>query len=105
MIPDSVEPSPLEAGAAAPGAVFGMLGRIAPWKGQDLFLRAFAAAFADGEERAVIIGTAMFGEEEYERSLPSSRWSSGSPSGSSSGASARTSGASWPRWTCSSTPR
>ena len=28
---------------------FGMLGRIAPWKGQDLFLRAFAEAFPDGE--------------------------------------------------------
>src|SRR6185437_10057409 len=70
VIADSVELSPLSPGAAAPGTVFGMLGRVAPWKGQDLFLRAFAAAFADGEERAVIIGTAMFGEEDYERSLP-----------------------------------
>lgn len=48
---------------------FGMLGRIAPWKGQDLFLRAFAAAFADGEERATIVGAPMFGEESYEREL------------------------------------
>ncbi len=50
---------------------FGMLGRIAPWKGQDLFLRAFAAAFPSGEERAAIIGTAMFGEEDFERELGS----------------------------------
>ena len=48
---------------------FGMLGRIAPWKGQDLFLRAFARAFPGGEERAVLVGTPMFGEEAYEREL------------------------------------
>jgi len=46
-----------------------MVGRIAPWKGQDVFLRAFAEAFADGAERAVILGAPLFGEEEYERSL------------------------------------
>ncbi len=48
---------------------FGMLGRIAPWKGQDLFLRAFAAAFPAGGERAVLVGKPMFGEESYEREL------------------------------------
>jgi glycosyltransferase involved in cell wall biosynthesis len=46
-----------------------MLGRIAPWKGQDLFLRAFAAAFGAGEERAVIVGSALFGEEQHGREL------------------------------------
>ncbi len=46
-----------------------MLGRIAPWKGQDLFLRAFAEAFPAGGERAVLVGTPMFGEEDYEREL------------------------------------
>jgi len=59
-------------GARAPerrATTFGMLGRIAPWKGQDLFLRAFAAAFPGGEERAVLVGTPMFGEEAYEREL------------------------------------
>jgi glycosyltransferase involved in cell wall biosynthesis len=69
VIPDSVELSPY---APAPGTqemVFGMLGRIAPWKGQDLFLRAFAAAFAGGPERAVIVGTPMFGEQDYELEL------------------------------------
>ncbi len=70
MIPDSVELPPLvDAGPRAPGAVFGMLGRIAPWKGQDLFLRAFAGAFPDGSERAVIVGTPMFGEEPFEDEL------------------------------------
>ncbi len=51
------------------GVTFGMLGRIAPWKGQDLFLRAFAAAFPDGQERAVLVGEPMFGELDYEREL------------------------------------
>ena len=48
---------------------FGMLGRIAPWKGQDLFLRAFAAAFPSGGELAVLVGTPMFGEGSYEQEL------------------------------------
>lgn len=46
-----------------------MVGRIAPWKGQDLFLRAFAAAFPGGEERAVLVGSPMFEEDAYEREL------------------------------------
>ncbi|HYM46354.1 MAG TPA: glycosyltransferase family 4 protein [Solirubrobacteraceae bacterium] len=71
VIPDSVEaPAHLRAPGSHGGTTFGMLGRIAPWKGQDLFLRAFAAAFPGGTERAVIVGTAMFGEQAYERELP-----------------------------------
>jgi glycosyltransferase involved in cell wall biosynthesis len=66
-------PSPGAPGSTGPPAshatTFGMLGRIASWKGQDLFLRAFAVAFAAGEERAVVVGAAMFGEESYEREL------------------------------------
>jgi glycosyltransferase involved in cell wall biosynthesis len=69
VIPDSVEISPHPPAPDATTVTFGMLGRIAPWKGQDLFLRAFAAAFAAGSERAVIVGTPMFGEEGYEREL------------------------------------
>ena len=45
------------------------IGRISPWKGQDLFLRAFALAFAGGEEQALIVGAPLFGEDEYERLL------------------------------------
>jgi glycosyltransferase involved in cell wall biosynthesis/GT2 family glycosyltransferase len=46
-----------------------MVGRLAPWKGQHVFLDAFAAAFADGAEEAVVVGSAMFGEDDYEASL------------------------------------
>ena len=47
----------------------GLIGRVAPWKGQDLFLRAFAEAFPEGEARCVLVGAPMFGEDEYERDL------------------------------------
>lgn len=47
----------------------GIVGRIAPWKGQDVFLRAFAAAFAGSSARAVVLGNAMFGEEDYAAEL------------------------------------
>jgi len=69
VIPDSVELSEHPRAPERQAATFGMLGRIAPWKGQDLFLRAFAAAFPGGEERAVLVGTPMFGEDAYEREL------------------------------------
>ncbi len=71
VIPTAVAPPPHVRGRGTNShpATFGMLGRIAPWKGQDLFLRAFAVAFAGGEERAVVVGAAMFGEESYEREL------------------------------------
>ena len=73
VVPDAVEAPPVRAharrGAHGEATAFGMLGRIAPWKGQDLFLRAFADAFPAGSERAVIIGTPMFGEEDFEASL------------------------------------
>jgi glycosyltransferase involved in cell wall biosynthesis len=46
-----------------------MVGRFAPWKGQEQFLRAFAAAFPEGDERAIFIGTALFGEDPYERAV------------------------------------
>lgn len=69
VIPDSVELSTRPPNVDASAITFGMLGRIAPWKGQDLFLRAFAGAFPAGSERAVLVGTPMFGEEDYEREL------------------------------------
>lgn len=49
----------------------GMVGRIAPWKGQHVFLEAFARAFPDGEAEAVVVGAPLFGadEVEYEREL------------------------------------
>ncbi len=42
-----------------------IVGRLAPWKGQDVFLDAFASAFPDGDEQAVIIGSALFGEDDW----------------------------------------
>jgi glycosyltransferase involved in cell wall biosynthesis len=49
----------------------GLVGRIARWKGQDVFLRAFAAAFPSGGARATLVGAPLFGEESYERELRS----------------------------------
>ena len=46
-----------------------MVGRLAAWKGQDIFLDAFAKAFPDGNAHAVIAGTAMFGEDDYAETL------------------------------------
>jgi glycosyltransferase involved in cell wall biosynthesis len=69
VIPDSVQRSEIPRAQPSQTSTFGMLGRIAPWKGQDLFLRAFAEAFPDGGERAVIVGTPMFGEQDFEREL------------------------------------
>jgi len=48
-----------------------MVGRIAPWKGHDILLRAFATAFAGGPQRLHVIGDAMFGEESYADGLRS----------------------------------
>jgi glycosyltransferase involved in cell wall biosynthesis len=53
-----------EPSASGVPLVVGMVGRLAPWKGQDIFLRAFAQAFAGGQQRAVIVGAALFGEAE-----------------------------------------
>ena len=55
--------------AGSDGLVVGMVGRLAPWKGQDVFLRAFAAARPDGVDRAVLLGSAMFGESAFEVEL------------------------------------
>ena len=54
------EPGPL---------VVGMVGRFAPWKGQDLYLRAFADAFPDDDTRCVLVGAALFGEHDFDQEL------------------------------------
>lgn len=71
IIPEPVGARPFAERTAHPGRPFvaAMVGRIAPWKGQDVFLHAFARAFPAGDERAVIVGAPLFGEEEYERSI------------------------------------
>jgi glycosyltransferase involved in cell wall biosynthesis len=44
-----------------------MIGRLAPWKGQDVFLDAFAQAFgpAPSTVRAWVVGAALFGEDDF----------------------------------------
>jgi glycosyltransferase involved in cell wall biosynthesis len=53
----------------------GLIGRISPWKGQDVFLKAAARVHAQfPNARFSIIGSALFGEDKYEaevRRLPS----------------------------------
>lgn len=50
--------------------VVGLIGRIAPWKGQDVFLHAIdRIQDRMGKVRFEIIGTPLFGEHDYERSL------------------------------------
>ncbi len=73
VTPSPVVFDPYAGGPSGPrregGFEIGMVGRIAPWKGQDVFLRAFALAFPDGQARARIIGAPLFGETDYEASL------------------------------------
>jgi glycosyltransferase involved in cell wall biosynthesis len=69
------DPCPPDEFAGAPrpdhaGITVGIVGRISPWKGQDVFLRAFAASGLGGEDRARVIGGVLFGEEAYADTLP-----------------------------------
>lgn len=65
--PIDVSPRP-KSGERAP--VVGIVGRLAPWKGQHVFLDAMARLAADHPDlRARVIGSALFGEEDYGRRL------------------------------------
>jgi len=65
VVPPRAEPRP-----QAPAVTrIGMVGRLTAWKGQDVFLRAFARAFPTGDVRARMIGAALFGEDEYAASV------------------------------------
>lgn len=72
---NSVVRDPLEAPAPEPttdlpGIRITIVGRLAPWKGQDVFLRAFAEIAPDYPDAGgYIVGSALFGEDEYEASL------------------------------------
>lgn len=46
---------------------FALIGRISPWKGQDLAIRAFHQAFGSngGSEQLQIVGGALFEESDY----------------------------------------
>jgi glycosyltransferase involved in cell wall biosynthesis len=70
VLPEVLSEAPMRQRTNGRPLTFGIVGRLAPWKGQDLFLRAFARAFPQGEERAAVVGGALFGEDEYARTLP-----------------------------------
>lgn len=46
-----------------------VLGRLAPWKGQDLAIEAFADSLASSGATLAIVGAPLFGEEAYAASL------------------------------------
>ncbi len=46
-----------------------MVGRLMRWKGQHVFLRAFAEAFGGTEVKAYLAGAPLFGEAAYEAEL------------------------------------
>lgn len=69
VLPPSVDLTEIERPPHG-GLRVGVLGRIAPWKGQDLAIRAFAAELKDDvDAELVIIGAPLFGEDEYLTSL------------------------------------
>ncbi len=66
---------PGNVGAWRPPARVGIVGRIAPWKGQHIFLEAAAVVLGaahrqtDCDARFVIVGAPLFGEEAYDKEL------------------------------------
>lgn len=71
VVPSPVTPLPRPRGPDGPSPSFrvGVVGRIAPWKGQHLFLEAFARAFERDTAQAAIIGAPLFGETDYSERL------------------------------------
>ncbi len=69
VVPDAVEYRDEFPRLPSHEFTIGMIGRLAPWKGQDVFLEAFAQAFRGTDVRGRIVGSAMFGEEAYEAAL------------------------------------
>ena len=70
VVPDTAGAVPgAEARSESAAPVLGMVGRLTPWKGQDVFLDAFARAFRGTNVRGRVIGSAMFGEDEFAEAL------------------------------------
>ena len=69
VVPDAVEMSEVRRRDADRPLTVGLVGRLSPWKGQDVFLKAFAQAFPEGDERAHLVGSVMFGEDDWEAGL------------------------------------
>ena len=49
--------------------VIGMVGRLSEWKGQHVFIEAFARAFPRSGATALIVGSAMFEDAAYEERI------------------------------------
>lgn len=64
VVPSPVPPAPAADGRAPGPLRIGIVGRLAPWKGQHVFLDAFARAFPNGDEHGVVVGAALFGADE-----------------------------------------
>ncbi|WP_299033043.1 glycosyltransferase family 4 protein [uncultured Pseudokineococcus sp.] len=72
VLPSAVPADPAPAGRSRGDGdelVIGCVGRLTPWKGQDVLLRAVAAAFPDGGARVRVVGSALFGEDDYAAEL------------------------------------
>ena len=64
VIPPPVPAASTRHDERPPGLRVGIVGRIAPWKGQHVFLAAFARAFPNGDVQGVVVGAPMFGANE-----------------------------------------
>lgn len=69
ILPDVVAPRRRLTRHEWSGLTIGVIGRVTPWKGQDVFLDAFARAFGGTTARARIVGSALFGEDDYAAAL------------------------------------
>ena len=73
VVDNSVVNDPLPTIRVAPhhgrNVIIGVVGRLAPWKGQHVFLEAFATALRGTTTQARIVGSALFGEDDYAASL------------------------------------
>lgn len=73
VVPDCVQLPDVQSEArATPERVLwlGMMGRLAPWKGQHILIAAFAHAFRERSGiRLALVGSAMFGDADYELQL------------------------------------
>jgi glycosyltransferase involved in cell wall biosynthesis len=69
IVPDSVGQHGTTAARSDDFTTVGIVGRLAPWKGQHVFLGAFAKAFRGTPVRGRVIGSALFGEDAYEQRL------------------------------------
>lgn len=70
VIPSPVDPSMYAVTAPTPSSVtrIAIIGRLAPWKGQDLFLDALDL-LSDVPHQGFIVGDALFGESAYRANL------------------------------------